>query len=110
MSNKIKRNTTKVDNLGEKFERPEKAQKKNKKDQKKKFENIRKEMLDNKKNIEENVTKAVVETLKPKIANIQTQVNMDIRCIVKEELELEKHQKAVPSPDVNPLPLLSSPT
>merc|ERR1712098_302784 len=91
----IRYSNIKVDKLGEKIERIEKAKKKNEKEQKKEFETIRKEMQESKTLIEENVTKAVVETLKRKITNIQSQVNLELEKLkshVNDEIEKLKKQ------------------
>merc|ERR1711954_120272 len=105
----MRESNKKVDCLSNKLEKMEKAQRRNEAEHKKEFKGLRKEMSDTKIEIETNVTQLVVEKLKPKIREIQTQcredinkavkdeqlqISSDIRRIVNEELELRKFKES----------------
>merc|ERR1711954_538116 len=86
----IDSNNKKIDTLDVKIGPMEGRIRENEIETEKKFENIRKEIRDSNTQMEENATEIVVETLKPKIREIEKNAKSGLRKLIKEELALQK--------------------
>lgn len=79
----IATNNAKMDNINSNVETLEKLSKSNEKKARKDIDNVREEISENQETIEKNVTSNVIESLKPKITDMQSFVSCNIRRIVK---------------------------
>merc|ERR1712112_344177 len=78
--------TKKISKINDKVDAIEKQNEKSKAENKKGFEKIRKEMSSNRQELEESIKASVIESLKPNVTKLQTEVKMDLKKLVREEV------------------------
>ena len=82
----LETHTKKISKINDKVDAIEKQNEKSKAENKKEFDKIRKEMSSNRQELEESIKASVIESLKPNVTKLQTEVKMDLKKLVREEV------------------------
>ena len=76
----------KISKINDKVESIEKQNEKTKAENKKEFDKIRREIINNKQELEDNIRTSVIESLKPNVTKLQNEVKTDLKKLVREEV------------------------
>merc|ERR1711954_42662 len=87
-------NNKKINNVNIKIDAMKNQMKINEEETDRKFEDIRKEIKETNEALEKNVTESVIETVKPRIREIEVSSKIDLRKIIQEELALQNSEEA----------------
>merc|ERR1711954_269389 len=86
LNDKFDNHTKKISKINDKVDAIEKQNKKSKAENKKEFDKIRKEMSSNRQELEESIKASLIESLKPNVTKLQTEVKMDLKKLDREEV------------------------
>merc|ERR1711954_535902 len=87
MKSTLNKTTEKLDSVNDKIDRVERYSRKIERENKREFVKLRKGIDENKSQLKEEVVKLVIDQIKPKVQNFQTEVKSDLRKIIQDKIK-----------------------